>query len=85
MDNWHYVKTKYNPADLALRGVLPENLDQCNLWWTGSDFFQQSIDHLICNTNIQNVAVPVLKQSSHTFFSKNIEHYDIFLIYSDFN
>ncbi|XP_058789098.1 uncharacterized protein LOC131663049 [Phymastichus coffea] len=32
---WSHVPTKQNPADLATRGVLPDELGQMDLWWHG--------------------------------------------------
>lgn len=34
-ENWLYVPTKENPADIASRGVAPENLIQNDMWWHG--------------------------------------------------
>lgn len=32
---WHYVPTDQNPADLASRGLFPNDLINNNLWWNG--------------------------------------------------
>lgn len=37
-EDWHYVNTKDNPADLASRGVPPQVLHGSNKWWNGPDF-----------------------------------------------
>lgn len=34
-DQWAYVNTKHNPADLASRGLLPSDLIANQLWWNG--------------------------------------------------
>ena len=41
---WHYVPTKMNPADLVSRGVLGSELPQCSLWWNGPDFLKGDED-----------------------------------------
>lgn len=40
--SWHYVNTKDNPADLISRGVNPNELSSCNIWWNGPEFLQNS-------------------------------------------
>lgn len=37
---WHYVSGEMNPADCASRGILPSNLAQHPLWWSGPDWLQ---------------------------------------------
>lgn len=32
-DEWNHVPTKHNPADIAFRGILPEELVDSTLWW----------------------------------------------------
>lgn len=33
--NWYHVSSGDNPADLISRGVLPDELENKNLWWQG--------------------------------------------------
>ncbi|KMQ86241.1 hypothetical protein RF55_14823 [Lasius niger] len=40
IDDWHHVPTKYNPADLISRGVMPSQLVQSSLWWSGPSWLQ---------------------------------------------
>ncbi|XP_077968809.1 uncharacterized protein LOC120340131 [Styela clava] len=42
---WRYVGTKENPADLASRGVMPEKLSKCDLWFQGPEFLGKSEDY----------------------------------------
>lgn len=35
---WRYVPSALNPADLASRGLLPEELPNAKLWWNGPSF-----------------------------------------------
>ncbi|XP_043494166.1 uncharacterized protein LOC122519065 [Polistes fuscatus] len=39
---WSHVPTKENPADLASRGVLPEELAESSLWWRGPAWLSMS-------------------------------------------
>lgn len=45
VDDWKYVPTKSNPADIISRGVLPDKLLESKLWWHGPDFLQQDEQH----------------------------------------
>ena len=39
---WQYVKTEENPADLASRGVSPDDLKRLQFWLDGPDFLLHS-------------------------------------------
>ena len=34
-ENWYHVVSTDNPADIISRGLRPENLRHCELWWQG--------------------------------------------------
>ncbi|XP_060665549.1 uncharacterized protein LOC132797787 [Drosophila nasuta] len=36
--NWSHVRSEHNPADLASRGVLPQELIRNPLWWHGPEW-----------------------------------------------
>nr|CAH7752297.1 unnamed protein product [Callosobruchus chinensis] len=38
---WRHVDSKQNPADLLSRGVFPEQLVNCKIWWEGPAFLKQ--------------------------------------------
>ncbi|XP_037049617.1 uncharacterized protein LOC119083910 [Bradysia coprophila] len=40
-ENWRYINTKSNPADLVSRGMTPEKLLESKLWWEGPQFLNQ--------------------------------------------
>ncbi|XP_044574134.1 uncharacterized protein LOC123258335 [Drosophila ananassae] len=37
---WSHVRSEFNPADLASRGVAPQDLASSNLWWNGPQWLQ---------------------------------------------
>lgn len=39
---WSHIPSKQNPADYVSRGMDPETLLHCNLWWRGPEFLQNS-------------------------------------------
>lgn len=41
-EQWHYVGTKANPADVASRGAGAQELIDNSLWWHGPDFLWNS-------------------------------------------
>ena len=60
---WNHVPTSSNPADCASRGLLPQELLNFDLWWSGPTWLQ--IDH------IDWPFQPVVSQSS-TSEDKNV-------------
>lgn len=40
-DNWYYINTTQNPADLLTRGVAPQDLPAHPLWWHGPTWLLQ--------------------------------------------
>jgi len=41
---WAHVRSEQNPADLASRGVTPQELMGNSLWWQGPEWLQQASD-----------------------------------------
>lgn len=42
VDQWNYIETGSNPADLASRGMSPEEMLTSDLWWKGPDFLSST-------------------------------------------
>jgi hypothetical protein len=41
-DNWRYINSTENPADILSRGTSPQKLQNNNLWWFGPQFLSQN-------------------------------------------
>ena len=41
-DQWRYVSTDLNPADILSRGMSATDLIDCHTWWRGPEFLLQS-------------------------------------------
>ena len=41
LENWHWVDTLNNPADIPSRGMSLDTLITCNKWWNGPEFLQE--------------------------------------------
>lgn len=39
-DQWHHIPSEANPADVISRGLDPDKLKDCNLWWFGPSFLK---------------------------------------------
>lgn len=50
---WQHVSSKNNPADLISRGVEPNSIQNCDLWWSGPSFLQQ--EKMLTSSNITPV------------------------------
>ncbi|XP_057671162.1 uncharacterized protein LOC130902897 [Diorhabda carinulata] len=64
IENWRYVSTKENPADLAYRCIMPKMLMSSAIWWKGPQFLLlQSSDWPITNFSISKHDLPELRKS----------------------
>lgn len=41
-DRWRHVQSRYNPADLASRGVRASELENNEMWWTGPEWLKHN-------------------------------------------
>lgn len=82
--NWYYVNTKENTADLASRGVMPENRLSSKQWWEGPDFLHGNLKSSLTFIDHQSLYIPELKQSSDIFHAKEIKTFFLFSRFSDY-
>ncbi|KAJ8913119.1 hypothetical protein NQ315_006037 [Exocentrus adspersus] len=45
IDNWKHVPSEHNPADVISRGMSPQELNECSLWWHGPMFLVENSEH----------------------------------------
>ena len=38
---WNHIRGSDNPADIISRGLLPQQIENCDLWWHGPSFLAQ--------------------------------------------
>nr|CAI5841723.1 unnamed protein product [Callosobruchus analis] len=65
-ENWKYVASKSNPADIASRGTIPKGLLNNILWWKGPTFlYNHESEWPTTNFSVPvpNSDLPVLKKS----------------------
>ena len=43
-DQWRYIRSEENPADLASRGLRAAAIKDCHLWWHGPGFLEEAGD-----------------------------------------
>lgn len=69
-DQWRYVPTKINPADLPTRGSALKELENNVIWWNGPRFLQGSMDEWPANKfeKTEEAAIEV-KQSTTTMLT----------------
>lgn len=41
VNSWSHIKSEENPADLASRGLMPDEIANCELWWQGPPWLKQ--------------------------------------------
>lgn len=84
---WKHVATKQNPADVASRGIFPNEIVDNMLWWKGPSFLTEKIDNWPRNklklTNSDKEAIDKTEKHSKpivvmsTIFTKQILDYRI--------
>ncbi|XP_013185504.2 uncharacterized protein LOC106131061 [Amyelois transitella] len=55
---WSHVQSKYNPADIASRGIMPSDISKMRLWKQGPDFLRKVVinyngDDITYDTNTE--------------------------------
>ncbi|CAH2083710.1 unnamed protein product [Euphydryas editha] len=62
-ENWRYVPTAENPADLRSRVVDPQNVGKADIWWRGPAFLGED-ESSWPSTDVQAVELPEIKALS---------------------
>lgn len=81
---WRHVKSENNPADIISRGMEPNLLKVCNLWWQGPTFLlEDEVDWLQGEEGNENLEIPERKIVKHIFMS-NSKSFNLLTKYSNF-
>lgn len=88
VENWNYVPSQKNPADIISRGASIKDLVNSKLWLHGPGFFENTNEWpRSTDTNYKRAAtdMPELKPISNTAFIVQRVDIDIFERFSDLN
>ena len=88
-EQWHYVPSKQNPADIASRGVWPDKIDTCDMWFYGPAFLCNDVSDWPNQPNfLHDVALEKLEVKNEHCFAQLREPNDslhrLFRQYSNF-
>lgn len=70
---WRHVPGSLNPADLASRGIDPQQLTMSTLWWQGPSFLQHDASDWPANSN-SLTEIPEMKTYSKTKSTPILSH-----------
>jgi hypothetical protein len=84
VDDWRHIASEENPADIVSRGLLPDQLQQSNLWWFGPTFINKE-DHHWPNSfaPISHDKLPEMKQPT-VLLTQQSELLPVFTKFSKF-
>lgn len=79
---WRHISSLYNPADPASRGLLPESMVSCSLWWAGppwlskpSHFWPEDKSREAPPADIEERRIVLLSQTSPTPLDSLLEKF----------
>lgn len=85
IDNWNYVNTKENPADIGSRGILPDQLKHCQTWFNGPSFLSTNFKKPKFLDLPPISEIPEIKQNAKVFTSVKNDLCSIFNKFSSLN
>ncbi|XP_055604756.1 uncharacterized protein LOC129752988 [Uranotaenia lowii] len=77
-EQWHYVPSQFNPADIVSRGQLPFPLSQNTTWWEGPQFLTEATFIEERPEDIPDDELPELKVNLVTTLATNQKPLDVF-------
>ncbi|KAK9727395.1 Pao retrotransposon peptidase [Popillia japonica] len=66
--DWRHVPSKHNAADILSRGMCPNNLQECHLWWHGPTFLLEEPSRWP-NTQFDIPGLPEMKEPTRALLS----------------
>lgn len=91
LNSWYHVSSSENPADIISRGMSPQDLKSCSLWWHGPSFLSHPENLWPNNNHISNFKSKKLDSETLELNSKSIvltstnSKFSLFEKFSDYN
>lgn len=83
--NWRHVPTGDNPADLISRGIQPDKLCHCDLWWSGPSWLSKEPHNWPVNL-VKDVVLPDVKPiKKFVFITLDKEGFNLLEKFSSLN
>ncbi|XP_045462033.1 uncharacterized protein LOC123672092 [Harmonia axyridis] len=85
IQDWHYIKSKDNPADLISRGVNINQLIDSRFWWNGPPYLSEDSDLPTTGISMRNEMIPeqrILVNMATTSRQPTFEIFDRFSTFS---
>ncbi|XP_066904252.1 uncharacterized protein, partial [Halyomorpha halys] len=80
LSNWYHVSSNHNPADIASRGSLPNDLGANDLWWHGPKWLKSDLSDWPDINIFEPVLVPETKPNAVVLTSRTSDPYFIQLM-----
>lgn len=84
-NDWYYVSSSHNPADIISRGMSPALLLKADLWWNGPEWLAQNETEWHIDTPLLEREIPEQKKTSAASIMAEREDLGLFDRYSTFN
>lgn len=59
--DWHHISTQQNPADIISRGLMPNELADSTLWWSGPQFLTENEENWPISKFAPETELPEMK------------------------
>lgn len=84
VEQWNYVNTKENSADILSRGIQAQQLDSQETWWSGPRWLRDPTCSINYSCDLSSVELPEVKKLTRTYVIQEEPDYSIFEKYSSF-
>lgn len=86
INDWKYIKSENNAADLLSRGIFPEQILDCSMWWNGPEFLaKRHIDYSKEKIKLFDDELPEQKKYSQICKILKVENKILFETFGNFS